>query len=129
VTCLLQLRVFCLGFFQDWGLGVRILPEREEVLICSLCLCCVPLQGIGAPKLQKCESAKGFIQYVENFLEINHLALSRAGICDLTMARMSRFSKTTLWRSCVWRSTTSTIAQPKSSAPMTWFGNSNRNTG
>src|ERR1700733_13688995 len=53
----------------------------------------------------------------------------RMGSCDLTMARMSRFSKTKPWCSCVSRSTTSTIAQAKSSARTTWFGNNNRNTG
>jgi hypothetical protein len=35
VTRLLQLRVFCLGFFQDWDVGVRTLPEREEVVVGS----------------------------------------------------------------------------------------------
>jgi hypothetical protein len=60
---------------------------------------------------------------------INHTAPFRTGTSDLTMARMSRFSNTKPWRSCVRRSTTSTIAHAKSSARTTWFGNSTRNTG
>jgi hypothetical protein len=48
-----------------------------------------------------------------------HAARSRKVICDLTMARMSRFSRIRPWCSCVSRSTTSTIAQAKSSARTT----------
>src|ERR1022692_4155383 len=75
-----QLRVLRLGFFLDGDVGVGVLPEREEVLICSLCFCCVALQGVGATKLQKRESANGFVQYdsamVENVLEIStHAAI------------------------------------------------------
>ena len=51
---------------------------------------------------------------------INHAARFRRGVCDLTMDRISRFSKTKPWSSCVCRSTT--IAQAKSSARITWFG-------
>jgi len=48
----------------------------------------------------------------------------------LSMARMSRFSRTRLRRcSPAPRTTTSTMASAKSSARITWFGNSTRNTG
>ncbi len=48
---------------------------------------------------------------------------------DLTIARMSRFSKTTPPRSAASRTATSTMARAKSSAGITWLGNSTRNTG
>src|ERR1035438_10117149 len=52
-----------------------VLPECEEILICSLCLWCVALQGAGATKLQPRESANRSVQYdsamVENFLELS----------------------------------------------------------
>ena len=48
---------------------------------------------------------------------------------DLTIARMSRFSKTTAPRSADSRTAVPTIARAKSSAGITWLGNSTRNTG
>src|ERR1019366_10773936 len=64
-----------LGIFQNGDVGVSVFPEREKVLICSLCLCCVALQGVGATKLQTRESANRSVQYdsamVENFLELS----------------------------------------------------------
>ena len=50
-------------------------------------------------------------------------------LCESTMARMSRFSKTRLRRSPVSRTATSTMARPKSSARIAWLGNSTRNAG
>jgi len=59
----------------------------------------------------------------DNHDSLHSLSHSRGaiawGICDLTMARMSRFSRIRPWRSSVSRSTTSTIAQAKSSARTT----------
>ena len=46
-----------------------------------------------------------------------------------TIARISRFSKTRLRDSPVLLIATSTMARPKSSARMTWLGNSTRKTG
>jgi hypothetical protein len=46
---------------------------------------------------------------------------------ESTIVRMSRFSKITLRCSPVPSTATSTIAQPKSSARITWLGNSTRN--
>src|SRR5271165_4403009 len=86
VIRLLQVRVFCLGFFQDGDVGISFLPEGEEVLICSLCLCCVALQSVGATKLQTSESANGSVQYdsamVENFLKLSRgfFALARGQV-------------------------------------------------
>jgi hypothetical protein len=34
---LLQLRVLCLGFFQDRDVGIGVLPEREEISVGSEC--------------------------------------------------------------------------------------------
>jgi hypothetical protein len=48
---------------------------------------------------------------------------------DSTIARISRFSKTEFPGSPFLRTTTSTIARAKSSARITWFGKSARNTG
>src|SRR6266404_3581973 len=48
---------------------------------------------------------------------------------DSTIARISRFSKTRCSRSPRFRIVTSTMARAKSSARITWFGNSARNTG
>jgi hypothetical protein len=30
---LLQLRVLCFGFFQDWDVGVGVFPEGEEIFV------------------------------------------------------------------------------------------------
>ena len=46
-----------------------------------------------------------------------------------TMARISRFSRTRLRRSPVPLIMTSTMARPRSSARITWLGNSTRNAG
>jgi hypothetical protein len=55
----------------------------------------------------------------------SHLPYYAAGVrSDSTMARMSRFSRTRVRRSPVSRTATSTMARPKSSARMTWLGNS-----
>jgi len=48
---------------------------------------------------------------------------------DAAIARMSRFSKITPWRSPVPRTATSTIARAKSSARITWLGSNTRNAG
>ena len=34
----LQLGVFRLGLLEDWDVGIGIFPEREEILVCTLCL-------------------------------------------------------------------------------------------
>src|SRR5271169_1156351 len=49
---LLQLRVFCLGFFQDWDVGVGVFPEREEILIGGFGFGGVALHGISATQLE-----------------------------------------------------------------------------
>ena len=36
VPSLLQLRVLCLGFFQDGDVRVGVFPEGEEVCVCTL---------------------------------------------------------------------------------------------
>src|ERR1019366_990611 len=45
ILLLLQLRVFCLGFFQDGNVGIGILPRGEEILVGGACARSVVLCG------------------------------------------------------------------------------------
>lgn len=49
--------------------------------------------------------------------------------CDSIMLRMSRFSRISIWCSTVPLTARSTMARAKSSARITWLGNSARNAG
>ncbi len=53
----LQDGVFCLGFFQDGDIGVGILPEREEILVGSLCLDLISRQSKRSAELQVSQCA------------------------------------------------------------------------
>src|SRR5579872_373395 len=55
---LFQLFVLLFGVFEDWDVGIGILPYGEEILISRLCLCRVALQCIGAAKSQFCQGSK-----------------------------------------------------------------------
>ena len=50
--CLLQLRVFRLGLFQDGDVGIGVFPEDEEVLIGGLSFGGVAGKGTGAGQSQ-----------------------------------------------------------------------------
>jgi hypothetical protein len=53
---LLQLRAHRLGFLQDGNVGIGILPENEEVLICLAALIvvtCLASASLAQPKEQK----------------------------------------------------------------------------
>ena len=48
VVSLLQLRILGFGLFQDWNVGIGVLPEGEEVLVSRTSFGGVALQRIGA---------------------------------------------------------------------------------
>src|SRR5262245_19413512 len=47
VERLLQLRVLCLGFFQDGDVGVGVFPEGEEILVSLASFGLVPQSCVG----------------------------------------------------------------------------------
>ena len=53
----LQLRVLCLGFFQDGNIGVGIFPESEEVLVGHARFGGVAFESVGSADLQMRERA------------------------------------------------------------------------
>ncbi len=71
---LFQLRGFCFSFFQDWDVGVRILPEREEVLICSSRLQRVASQDVRSRKLETRKGTGWKVQHdsgvTKDYLEV-----------------------------------------------------------
>ena len=54
-----QSGVFRLGLREDRKVGIGVLPEIEEVLVSSLCLCHIPRQSQGTGQLQACQRADG----------------------------------------------------------------------
>src|ERR1700674_3299446 len=66
--------VFCLGLVQDGDIGVGVLPQRQEIIVCGAGLGGVALQRVGSAELQMRECADGFVLYdaamVQNFLKL-----------------------------------------------------------
>src|SRR5262252_8555478 len=58
-----QLRVLRLGLLQDGNVGVRVFPEREEILIGGLRLRGVAIDGIRAAKLKMRQCPKHIVCY------------------------------------------------------------------
>src|ERR1035438_3926008 len=71
---LLQLRVLRFGLQQDRNIRVRVLPEREKVLVGHLGLGDVALQHISATEAKMCKRTDGLVQdeaaMVEDLLEL-----------------------------------------------------------
>ena len=70
---LLQLGVFRLRLQQNWSVGVRVFPEREELLVGRLGLDLVSRQNERSAQLQVRQCADGIAEHdssvVDNFLE------------------------------------------------------------
>src|ERR1700675_4959422 len=83
---LLQLGVFGLGSDEDGDVGVGVLPQREEILICGAGFRGVTLHGIGAGEAEMskrpCRTIPQQPAMVEEFLELASrcLALLRAQV-------------------------------------------------
>src|SRR6266702_2601174 len=71
---LLQFRVFRFRPLQDRNIRVRVLPQREEILIGRLRLNGVPLQHISATEVKMGKRTDGLVQYeaamVEDLLKL-----------------------------------------------------------
>ncbi len=107
----MQLRVLCLGLLQDRNVGVGVLPEGEEILICRLGFGRVALYGIRSTQLKMSQCADGIPDHnpgvIQNFLKLprGFCALARGQIrlatridgiespekTSLTAARLAQF--------------------------------------
>ena len=71
---LLQFCVLGLGLFQNGSIGVRIFPEREEILTRGFCLGYFSRESVRSAQLQVRQRANGIANYnapmVKNFLEL-----------------------------------------------------------
>jgi len=54
---LLKLCVLRLGLFEDWDVGIGILPKRQEILVSGLRFRAVAGQDVGAAQAQVCQSS------------------------------------------------------------------------
>ena len=70
---LLQLDVFCLRLPENRNVGVRVVPEREEILVASSCLGGISRQRECSAELQARQRADGIADHnpavIENLLE------------------------------------------------------------
>src|ERR1700686_3344045 len=48
----MQLRVLCLGCFQDGDVGIGIFPERQKILVLGASFRSIGLQGVGTSQAQ-----------------------------------------------------------------------------
>ena len=66
---LLQLRVLCLGFFEDGDIGVGVFPEGEEILVGSFRFGGVTGEGIRAGELEMGERTEQEILHDSGMIE------------------------------------------------------------
>jgi hypothetical protein len=58
VTCLLQLRIFCLGLLQDGDVGIGVQPDHQECCISLTGLFDIATELVGATQLQASKHAE-----------------------------------------------------------------------
>src|SRR5262245_18887000 len=70
----LQLDVFCPGLMENWDVGVGVLPECEESLVCTFRLRLISRRREHSTELQVRQSADGIrpddASMIENFLKL-----------------------------------------------------------
>ena len=52
VTCLLQLRIFCLGLLQDGDVGIGVQPDHKKCCVSLTGFFVIPTELVGATQLQ-----------------------------------------------------------------------------
>ena len=79
----LQFRILCFGFFQDRDVGVRVFPDREEVLVGPLRVAYVALKSVCACKTETRESSEREVQrnsaVINQVLELRCCAIALTG--------------------------------------------------
>src|SRR5579871_243619 len=74
-SILLQVRVLGFGLLEDGDVGVGVLPEAEEVLVCSSRFGGVALNGIGTTELKMGQRASNEVHHnssvIQELLELD----------------------------------------------------------